>query len=87
VTDGDWVRMVEADGEYVSVYDKPPSPHFFTVRLVTGGDITKHRAAMNMPLYWLLSYADAKIRENTPDDADKPNDAVPDWVQEWNDSM
>jgi hypothetical protein len=80
--------MVEQQGDFVPIYDKPPSPHFFTVRLVTGGDITKHRAAMDMPLYWLLSYADAKIRENTPEDEDKSQtDDIPDWAQEWNDTL
>lgn len=80
--------MVEAEGEFVPIYDKPPSPHFFTVRLVTGGDVTKHREAMNMPLYWLLSYADAKIRENTPEDDKSQNENdIPAFVREWNDSM
>lgn len=80
--------MVESEGDFVPIYDKPPSPHFFTVRLVTGGDLTKHRDAMNMPLYWLLSYADSKIRENTPDDADNSQTSdIPDWVQEWNNSL
>ena len=80
--------MVEQQGDFVPIYDKPPSPHFFTVRLVTGGDITKHRAAMDMPLYWLLSYADAKIKENTPEDEDKlQTDDIPEWAQEWNDTL
>jgi hypothetical protein len=80
--------MVEREGGTVPIYDRPPSLHFFTVRLVTGGDITKHREAMNMPLYWLLSYADAKIRENTPEDKEKSqNNDVPEWAQEWNDSL
>jgi hypothetical protein len=72
----------------VTVYDQPPSPHFFTVRLVTAGDITKHRDAMNMPLYWLLSYADAKIKENTPEEAKQQNDnEIPDWAREWNEQL
>ena len=81
--------MVEAEGNFVPIYDQPPSPHFFTVRLVTGSDVTKHREAMNMPLYWLLSYADAKIKENTPEDeAKQQNDnEIPEWVQEWNENL
>ncbi len=81
--------MAEAQGDFVPIYDQPPSPHFFTVRLVTGGDITKHRDAMNMPLYWLLSYADAKIKENTPEDTaqSRNNNDLPDWVQDWNEEL
>jgi hypothetical protein len=81
--------MVEREGSFVPVYDRPPSAHFFTVRMVTGGDITRHRDAMNMPLYWLLSYADAKIRENTPEDEDKQqnDNDVPEWAREWNENL
>ncbi len=42
-----------------------------------------------MPLYWLLSYADAKIKENTPEDEDKQqnDNEIPEWVREWNEQL
>ena len=49
------------------VYEVPP-PHewFWVVKIAAQGDVTKHHAIRNLPLYHVLTYADGIARQNTP---------------------